>query len=131
MTIFQRVFFESASADRLGIAVVLILLLAIFWGVIARVRRKRAVAKRRRNLFYAMAEGVQLKVTAQPTVDEKPGNSGRWCHDVQQWINHTGTMLGSIQLRQRFPSGIAPTYRKHIQPAWLELVFITNHCYCA
>jgi hypothetical protein len=94
MSIFQQVFAGWAPASHLVIAVISLVLLAMSWRLVARVRQKRALAKRRRNLFYAMAEGVELKVTARPTADEEPGNPGRWCHDVQQWINHTGNMLG-------------------------------------
>jgi hypothetical protein len=94
MNIFQRGLAQSAPADMLILAGVSILLLAIIWQVGARLVRKRSIAKRQRNLFYAMAEGVELKVTALRTTGEECCNSGKWCRDVQQWINHTGTMLG-------------------------------------
>lgn len=94
MNIFQHGFAGSTPVDRLILAFVSILLLAIVWQIIARIMHRRAVSKRKRDLFYAMAEGVELKVTAQPTIDEESGNTGKWCRDVQQWVHHTGTMLG-------------------------------------
>jgi hypothetical protein len=94
MNIFHQAFGASTPADRLILTFVSILLFAVSWQTVAHIMHKLSVAKRKRDLFYAMAEGVELKVTAHPTVGEEFGNTGRWCRDVQQWVHHTGTMLG-------------------------------------
>src|ERR1043166_2652338 len=110
MNIFQQGFSGSTPADRLILSFVSILLLAIVWQIIAHIVHKRGVSKRKRDLFYAMAEGVELKVTAHPTIHEEPGNTGKWCRDVQQWVHHTGTMLGqySAQASISFRYGADP-----------------------
>jgi hypothetical protein len=130
MNIFHQAFGASTPADRLILTFVSILLFAVSWQTVAHIMHKLSVAKRKRDLFYAMAEGVELKVTAHPTVGEEFGNTGRWCRDVQQWVHHTGTMLGKYSAQAGFLSGTVPIRWKHLPAEALKPVLITKHSCC-
>ena len=93
MNQMQSLFTRSGSADIVILVIVSVLLLTIIWQAVARIADKRALANWQKDLFYAMAEGLELEVTAGPKLSESSGFSGKWRRDVQAWITQTGTML--------------------------------------
>ena len=83
----------SGRADNLILVVVSAMLLTIVWQAIGRLEHRRALSKWQRDLFYAMAEGLELEVTARPKITDAVALSVKWKRDVQLWIVQTGTML--------------------------------------
>jgi hypothetical protein len=93
MSSIQHAFAAFGPGDTAILLLVSLLLLAIAWQLIVRFAHQRALAKWQRDLFYAMAEGLELEVTARPQIQESCTLPPQWKWDVQLWTTQTGIML--------------------------------------
>ena len=111
----QHILAVFGPADMTILIVVSVLLLGIVWQIVTRVLHKRALAKWQRDLFYAMARGLELELTARPHIHECSTAALKWKVDAKIWITQTGTML------QRYSAQAGISFRCSPEPGRLRI----------
>jgi hypothetical protein len=111
---------EFSPADTAILVVVSLLLLAIFWQAIVCLAHRRALAKWQRDLFYAMAEGLELEVTARPQIRESSTLPLHWKRDMQLWVTQTGSML------ERYSAQAGISFRYSPDPGRIYMRYVNG-----
>jgi predicted signal transduction protein with EAL and GGDEF domain len=75
----------------LGVQVLVLLMLA--YQQFSRLNHKRRLDKKLSTLFYALAEGQELKVIAPDMLEGDPASVGKWKRAVHDWVDVTRKAL--------------------------------------
>lgn len=120
MNSIRDVLVHFSPADTAILFVVSLMLLTIFWQAVMRFAHQRALANWQRDLFYAMAEGLELEVTARPQVRESSSLPLNWTRDVQLWITQTGSML------ERYSAQAGISFRYSPDPGRMYMRYVNG-----
>jgi len=88
-----RVLTYSQPIDVAILGVQVLVLLMLAYQQFSRIIHKRRLDKKLSNLFYALAEGQELKTIAPQMLEGDPASAGKWKRAVHDWVDATRKML--------------------------------------
>jgi hypothetical protein len=93
MSALFRVLAHSQTIDLAILGVQVLVLLMLAYQQFSRISHKRKLDKKLSILFYALADGQELKALAPDLLDGDAASIGKWKRAVHDWVDATRKML--------------------------------------